>query len=84
MNSGARSPAAFGCRPRSISICPPVSAQGFADACTVRLVEQTTASWEFWYGLLELYGELHGNTAVPAPHIESGFALGPLDSQSAS
>jgi superfamily II DNA or RNA helicase len=49
---------------------------GFADACTVRLVEQTTASWEFWYGLLERYGELHGNAAVPAPHIESGFALG--------
>jgi len=49
---------------------------GFADACTVRIVEQTTASWEFWYGLLERYSELHGNTAVPAPHIESGFALG--------
>jgi superfamily II DNA or RNA helicase len=49
---------------------------GFADACTVRIVEQTTSSWEFWYGLLERYGERHGNVAVPAPHIESGFALG--------
>ena len=49
---------------------------GFADACTVRIVEQTTASWEFWYGLLERYGERHGNAAVPAPHIESGSALG--------
>lgn len=48
----------------------------FADACMVRLVEQTTASWEFWYGLLEGYGELHGDTAVPAPYKESGFALG--------
>jgi superfamily II DNA or RNA helicase len=48
----------------------------FADACTVRLVEQTTASWQFWYGLMERYSASHGNAAVPAPHIESGFALG--------
>jgi superfamily II DNA or RNA helicase len=49
---------------------------GFADACTIRLVEQTTAPWEFWYGLLQRYSGTHGNSAVPAPHVESGFPLG--------
>jgi hypothetical protein len=49
---------------------------GFIDACTVRLVEATTAPWEFWYGLLERYSDAHGTSAVPAPHRESGSALG--------
>ena len=37
---------------------------GFAAAFDVRLVEQTTATWEFWYGLLERYA---GEFTAPSP-----------------
>ena len=37
----------------------------FARAFHVRLVEQTTASWEFWFGLLEQFVERHGHARVP-------------------
>jgi superfamily II DNA or RNA helicase len=36
----------------------------FARAFDVRLVEQTTASWEFWYGLLQKYVAEHGTARV--------------------
>lgn len=38
----------------------------FARAFDVRLVEQTTVSWEFWFGLLERYVRENGNVLVPA------------------
>jgi superfamily II DNA or RNA helicase len=48
----------------------------FARAFDVRLVQQTTASWEFWYGLLERYVTDHGDARVPQSFSTDGFKLG--------
>jgi superfamily II DNA or RNA helicase len=49
----------------------------FARAFDVRLVEQTTAPWEFWFGLLEEFVEVHGHSRVPNSYIVDGYRLGP-------
>ena len=50
---------------------------GFARAFEARLVEQTTASWEFWFGSLQRFIEHEGHARVLASHrTESGAALG--------
>ena len=49
----------------------------FARAFDVRLVEQVTASWEFWFGLLERFVEQHGDARVPRSCNLDGFELGP-------
>jgi superfamily II DNA or RNA helicase len=48
----------------------------FARAFDVRLVEQTTATWEFWFGLLERYVEHRGDARVLASYTIDGNALG--------
>ena len=48
----------------------------FARAFDVRLVEQTTASWEFWFGLLEQFVERHGHARVPQSYTVDGYRLG--------
>ncbi len=48
----------------------------FARAFQLRLVEQTTANWEFWYGLLERHVEREGHAGVLADHVEEGRPLG--------
>ena len=48
----------------------------FARAFDVRLVEQTTASWEFWFGLLERFVERNGDALVPRSYIDDGYRLG--------
>jgi superfamily II DNA or RNA helicase len=65
------------CRPAKIRLDLPkgVSAK-FASAFDVKLVEQTTASWEFWLGLLERYVEQEGTSRVPADHVEGSYRLG--------
>jgi hypothetical protein len=48
----------------------------FASAFGVRLVEQTTVSFEFWFGLLEQFVEGHGYALVPQSCTVNGYALG--------
>jgi superfamily II DNA or RNA helicase len=61
-----------------ISIDLPVGIDGsFGDNFRTVLVEQTTSSWEFWFGLLEKYAEEHGECLVPANHItKEDYKLG--------
>ena len=48
----------------------------FADAFDVRLIETTTASWEFWFGLLERYVADNGHALVPQSHTVNRYQLG--------
>lgn len=48
----------------------------FAGALRTVLVEATTASWEFWLGLLDEYVKREGNCFVPQQHSEGRFRLG--------
>lgn len=49
----------------------------FADALHVRVVEQTTASWEFWLGLLQAFVGRDGSALVPYEYATSdGHRLG--------
>jgi predicted helicase len=48
----------------------------FADAFDVHLVDETTASWEFFFGLLLSFVERENHAFVPQFHIENGFKLG--------
>jgi superfamily II DNA or RNA helicase len=50
---------------------------GFANALRTQLVEQTTASWNFWFGLLESFVRTKGH-ANPERRYKTpeGFALG--------
>lgn len=42
--------------------------KSFSDSIQTRLVESTTASWEYWYGLLLEYGKEYGDYRVPLRH----------------
>lgn len=48
----------------------------FTRAFSVRLVEQTTASWEFWLGLLEQFVERNGHARVPQSCVVDGYRIG--------
>lgn len=48
----------------------------FVDAFDVRLVEMTSARWEFWFGLLQRYAGENGTARVPVGHVMDGYALG--------
>lgn len=50
--------------------------KAFTEAFEVRLVEKTSARWEFWYGLLERYADASGTARVPVDHVVGGYALG--------
>lgn len=39
--------------------------ENFAESLRARLVEKTTESWMFWFGLLEAYVDEHGHSRVP-------------------
>jgi superfamily II DNA or RNA helicase len=56
---------------------PTTISHDFEEALNTKLIESTTASWEFWFGLLENYCEEHGNAWVPQGHvIEDKYKLG--------
>jgi hypothetical protein len=48
----------------------------FARAIDVRLVEQTTTSFELWFGLLEEFVGGHGHALVPQSYTVDGYLLG--------
>jgi superfamily II DNA or RNA helicase len=48
----------------------------FARAFDVRLVEQTTASWHFWFGLLQQFAASSGHASPPAVYEVDGYSLG--------
>ena len=56
---------------------PKMCDQSFVDGLRTRLVEQTTASWMFWYGLLQDYAEKNGDARPPIEYTSKDrFALG--------
>jgi superfamily II DNA or RNA helicase len=65
-------------RPGKIKLDVPATRVGaqFVRAFNARLVEQTTSSWEFWFGLLERFTEREGHARVPVGYREDGYALG--------
>jgi DNA-binding TFAR19-related protein (PDSD5 family) len=55
----------------------PVSVDAeFSSALRTVLVEASTASWEFWFGLLEKFQETNGNCRVPSRFTLDDFSLG--------
>ncbi len=63
--------------PRKIHFDRPVRVGiDFARAFDVRLVEQTTASWEFWFGMLEQFVQCHGHARVLLSETVDGYPLG--------
>ena len=49
----------------------------FSSALRTVLVEASTASWEFWFGLLEEYTNEHGHAAPEANYLaKDGYKLG--------
>ena len=50
--------------------------KSFSQAFRLRLVKETTASWEFWFGLLGAYISREGTSNISQKHSERGRALG--------
>ena len=48
----------------------------FVRAFNARLVERTTSSWEFSFGLLQRFVEREGHAGVPVAHLEDGYPVG--------
>ena len=65
-------------RPGKIKLDVPAERVGaqFVNAFNARLVEQTTASWEFWFGLLGRFVEHEGHSRVPTDYQDNGYRLG--------
>jgi superfamily II DNA or RNA helicase len=70
-------PGSIGRLPTKIRVDLPIGvSKDFASAFDTRIVEQTTARWEFWYGLLEAFVAREGHPRVPVDHVEDGYRLG--------
>jgi len=48
----------------------------FADALSLRLVEKTTSSWDYGFGVLERFAAREGHSRVPHAHVEADLNLG--------
>ena len=55
---------------------PTTITQQFQEALDVKLIESSTSSWEFWFGLLEKYKEEFGDCAAPVNFKYNNFHLG--------
>ena len=55
---------------------PATVSKEFAAAFEARLVDATTATWEFWLGLLERYIKENGHALVPGPYKVDSYKLG--------
>jgi len=63
--------------PKVVIDLPQTVDESFADSLKTLLVEKTTASWNFWFGLFQDYVEKKGHVRVHAKHkTEDGFRLG--------
>ena len=63
--------------PEKLHVDLPVAvSEAFARAFRVRLIEQTTATWEQWFGMLQAYAERAGHARVPIDHAQDGWRLG--------
>jgi superfamily II DNA or RNA helicase len=63
--------------PDKIKLDVPVTVgPAFAKAFDVRLVEQTTAPWEFWFGLAQQFLRSHGHARIPVSYTVNGYKLG--------
>ena len=63
--------------PAKIHLDVPVTVgKDFASAFDTRLVEQTTAPWEYFYGLLGRYAQKEGHTRVPQSFTMEDVQLG--------
>ena len=65
--------------PRKFELDVPVERVGarFVEAFNVRLVEQTSASWEFYFGLLRRFVEREGHSRVSTDYrSDDGYRLG--------
>jgi Helicase associated domain len=55
---------------------PVAVGKAFADAFSIRLVEETTAPWEFFFCVLEHYADREGHTRVRQSYVMDGVRLG--------
>ena len=63
--------------PKVVLDLPKTVDKSFADSLKTVLVEQTTASWNFWFGLLEEYFEKEGHANIPQKYkTKDGQKLG--------
>ena len=63
--------------PKIIFDLPTSIDQSFHDSLKTHLVEKTTSSWNFWFGLLNAYIEREGHSRVHGQHkTEDGLNLG--------
>lgn len=49
--------------------------KSFSDSIQTRLVENTTASWEYWYGLMLLYKDQYGHCSPPSGTKLDGYDI---------
>lgn len=70
----------LGVIPEKISIDLPLNIDeilpGFVDTLSITIIEQSTAPWEFWFGLLQNYVNQFRNSFVPHNYLANNFKLG--------
>jgi superfamily II DNA or RNA helicase len=67
----------LGERPGKIVLDVPLRlGRAFAHAFDSKLVETTTTSWEFWFGLLQRFIAREGSAEIRKSHVEGGYRLG--------